>query len=152
MIMDLKNTKATERKSTESKFKSLVLARGIVKLSAASKSTSQNKRHQRNQAIGLDSEARVIEQMANDRWQLLFQRAKTEIAEIDLIFQKKNQIRLIEVKTLNDSWRSFQRISHRQIQKLILNQIYFTQVVDSHDVSCWVAWVGDQKIEYVQIN
>ena len=118
----------------------------------ALKSTSQSPLHQRNQTSGFDSENQVIENRKREGWHLLFQRAKTVIGEVDLLFQKGNQIQLIEVKTLDDSWRSFQRISHRQIQKLVLNQLHFSKLDPRYDVSCWVAWVGRQQIEYVAIN
>ncbi len=94
--------------------------------------------------------------MQNEGWVLLFQRGQTEIAEIDLIMQKDEQIRLIEVKTLDSEWRSFQRISKRQIQKLLLNQIYFSQFAANtnrpYEFSSWVVWVSDLKIESIQIN
>lgn len=85
-------------------------------------------------------------------WELQFQRLKTSIAEIDLVFQKGNKVCLIEVKTLDDPWRSFERVSLNQIQKLKLNQINLATIFKREFVfSSFVAWVSDGKIDYVKI-
>ena len=174
--MDLKNTKATEPLFIANKFRNLVLASGIVKPSVESKNSLRKKTQAQKETNsltttqkfkkkpadqthslfyrkGFNSEQKVITHLRNYGWELQFQRLITSIAEIDLIFQKGHEIHLIEVKTLSDPWRSFERISEKQIQKLKMNQLYFASVFKNQfQFASWVAWVTKEKIEYVRIN
>ncbi len=77
-------------------------------------------------------------------WVLLFQRAKTKIGEIDLVFENDNKILLVEVKKLNNSWRAFERIDLRQQHKLQLNLIYFAKSYQTFRIFAQVCWV-DQR-------
>lgn len=112
----------------------------------------QNKTYQADQWAGIHSEQRVIAHLKKHAWELQFQRARTTIAEVDLIFQKNSHVKLIEVKTLDDPWRSFERISHRQVQKLILNQLYISRNQKKFEISACVAWVSKEGIEYLEVN
>lgn len=98
------------------------------------------------------AEAQVIALLQKRGWELQFQRARTAVAEVDLIFQKDNRLQLIEVKSLDNPWRAFERISHRQMQKLILNQLHLSQRCCGFQVGCCVAWVTTQSIRFVAIN
>jgi len=78
-------------------------------------------------AKGLNSENKVIEYLQRQGWRLLHHRFKTKIAEIDLIFQKGNQFRIIEVKSVA-SWDFVSyRVSKKQKQRLIRVFHYFQQ-------------------------
>lgn len=122
-------------------------------MSKKSPQVANQLKHRKNIIKGFYSEQKVIDELSFHGWTLQFQRLVTEIAEIDLIFQKENQIYLVEVKTLDDSWRSFERISDRQIRKLKLNQLYFSSVFKNQfQFASFVAWVTKKKIEYVRIN
>jgi hypothetical protein len=69
------------------------------------------------------------------------------------VFQKGSDVRLIEVKTLDDSWRSFERISEKQIQKLKMNEFYFSSIFKKQfHFESRIAWVTQKTIEYVEIN
>lgn len=95
----------------------------------------------------------VIVDLQSQGWELQFQRLVTPIAEIDLIFQKGNEVRLIEVKTLDNPWRSFERISKKQIHKLKSNQLYFYSFFRNRfQFTSSIAWVTKEKIEYLEIN
>lgn len=95
----------------------------------------------------------MIADLQSRKWELQFQRFVTHIAEIDLIFQQGNEIRLIEVKTLDDPWRSFERISGRQIQKLKMNRLYFSSLFRNRfQFTTCIAWVAKDQIEYVEIS
>jgi Holliday junction resolvase-like predicted endonuclease len=150
--MDLKNTKVTEPLTTANAFKDWALENGIVKLSPASKNISGPIRHLVNQRLGRNCEQKVIKHFTEKGWTLQFQRAKTSIAEVDLIFQRDRRICLVEVKSLDNPWRSFQRISHRQIQKLILNQIHLSAWTKDFEFYCWLAFVSPKQIHYTKIN
>ena len=146
--MDLKNTKGMQLSTTESRFKPWVLAHGIGKVSAELKSTSG-----KSQSSGYLAELNVIKLLQSNNWILCFQGFKTPIAEIDLIFEKENEILLIEVKTLNNSWRAFQRIENKQLSKLQKNFILFSRRYKTLNFRALVAWVDPQnKITFVEIS
>lgn len=94
---------------------------------------------------GYQAELRVIELLKTKGWLLSFHRLKTKIAEIDLVFEKKNKILLIEVKTLDDDWRVFQRLSLNQQLKYRLNlQLFLNKFKDKH-TKAYIALVRKNK-------
>ena len=146
--MDLKNTKATAPAITESKFRHWVRRSGIAKVSAASKSTSGN-----SQSRGFRAELCVIRLLQTKNWTLCFQGLKTIIAEIDLIFEKEDQILLIEVKTLNDDWRAFERIQDKQLMNLQKNYILLSRKFTHLKFRVFVAWVDSQnRVSFVEVS
>ena len=145
--MDLKNIKATEHFTTESKFRQWVQVSGIAKASVESKNISG-----KSQTKGYRAELNVIRLLQSKKWILCFHGLKTDIAEIDLIFEKDNQVLLIEVKTLNNPWRAFQRIHKKQLFRLQKNFILFSQKFKKIKFRALVAWVDPQnKITFVEI-
>jgi|GEM_PF-4723237 len=146
--MDLKNTKATEHCTNVNKFKHLVQVRGIAKASEELKNTSVN--YSKSQALGYRAEQNVIKLLQSENWILCFHRLKTDIAEIDLIFEKNNKVLLIEVKTLNNSWRAFERIQKKQLSKLQSNLGLFSRQFHAYEFHAYVAWVDPQnRISFV---
>lgn len=126
----------------------MVLRSGIGKPSPALKSTFKTK----NQAVGFTAEQVVIYLLKKKNWVLQFQRLKTKVAEVDLIFTKDNQVLLIEVKKLNDQWRAFERIQNNQVLKLQKNIIYFSHHLISYHVNGYVCWVDrNNKVSFVQV-
>ena len=136
--MDLKSTKATELCSTDNRFRNTALQCGIVKPSAELKSTYTSL----NQFKGIVCEAAVIRLLSKKGWQLQFQRARTEISEIDLIFLKQNKIILVEVKKLDEDWQAFERISKKQFQTLQRNLNFFSYRFQKFEIRAFVAWVN----------
>ena len=146
--MDSKNTKATEHFFTGSKFRPLALASGIVAASAASKSILG-----KSQLAGFEAEQHVFRYMMKNGWLPTFSRVKTAVAEIDLVFEKKSTILLLEVKTLNDSWRAFERISLAQTRRLQKNTILFSEYFLAYEFKAGVVWVSPQgQINFVEIG
>jgi Holliday junction resolvase-like predicted endonuclease len=91
--------------------------------------------------------------MQKQGWVILFQRAKTQIGEIDLIFEKNNKILLIEVKKLNNSWRAFERIGAKQANKLQNNLIYFSNRFRQFQFFAQLCWVDRlQKVYFVELD
>lgn len=83
---------------------------------------------------GLNSELKVIECLTKDGWRLLHHRYKTKLAEIDLIFRKKQNIRMIEVKSIaNWDFVSY-RVSQRQRERLLRVYGYFQSQFDGEMV------------------
>lgn len=119
-----------------------------------------SKKYLKNQNLGLTAELKVIRYLEALNWKILGHRMKTSVAEVDIVIQKNKEIRLIEVKSLDNPWRVFQRISPRQVQKLLLNQIFFINSYSGFEVSAYVAWVGSRKnlansnneIKFVKVN
>jgi Holliday junction resolvase-like predicted endonuclease len=79
-------------------------------------------------------------------WNLIFQRLKTRIAEIDLVFERNDKIILIEVKTLNSVWRANQRINLKQINKLKANRTVLSFFSKKKKVDAFVAWVSPLNV------
>lgn len=51
-------------------------------------------------------------------WSVSSERTKFDGVEVDLIVEKGNRQVLLEVKHLDDSWRVFERVGTKQIQRL----------------------------------
>jgi Holliday junction resolvase-like predicted endonuclease len=90
--------------------------------------------------------------MQSEGWAFIFQRVRTKISEIDLIFEKENEIKLIEVKTLDQAWRSFQRINQRQVDKLLQNQLHLNQVYKNKIFSAEICWVMPTSLHFVVLS
>ena len=147
--MVLKNIKVTAPSCTGSVFRNLVLQNGIVRLSAESASTSKNADY----IAGYRCELAVIRLLVTRGWVLECQRARTTIAEIDLIFSKKNEVLLIEVKTLDEPWRSFVRIKKSQYLKLQKNLVFLSTNIKKFDFKATVCWVDKKnQVSFVLVN
>lgn len=99
----------------------------------------------------------MVRLLRSKEWILDYQGLKTEIAEIDLIFEKEDSeglhVLLIEVKSLNDPWRAFERIHQKQLKKLHQNLILFSLKFKNIRIKALVAWVDPQnKITFVEIS
>lgn len=118
--MDLKNTKATRPKPIAAPSKNLNQPSTTEKHSAALKNTcsvaqrSTYKFHQQGQ----DAEAFVQSYFLCRGWIISSTRTKYEGVEVDLIVEKASRRVLLEVKYLNQSWRAFERVGTKQIQRL----------------------------------
>lgn len=90
--------------------------------------------------------------MQSRGWNLAFHRFKTVVAEIDLIFEKKDQVILVEVKKLNNDWRAFERISAGQLLRLRSNLLLFSQNFRVYKIEAFVAWVDvNNKVSFCRI-
>ena len=124
----------------------MVQAHGIGKASVALRNTSKS------QLSGYRAELNVIRLLQSENWVLCFHGLKTTIAEIDLIFEKNDQVLLVEVKTLNNSWRAFQRIHKKQLFKLQNNFLFFSERFKKIKFKVCIAWVDPQnKITFVEV-
>ena len=127
----------------------MALQSGIVRLFAESANISKNENH----ILGHRCELAVIRLLTQRGWILECQRVRTTIAEIDLIFSKKNEILLIEVKKLDDPWRAFVRIHKKQYQKLQKNLIFLSTNIKKFNFKALVCWVDEKnKISFVLVN
>ena len=94
----------------------------------------------------------MINHLKKQNWNLLFHRLRMESAEIDLILQKRDRIILVEVKKLNDPWRSFQRINNRQLLRLKKSLILFSSHYKDAEFSLYVAWVLNRSVKMVSLD
>ena len=107
----------------------------------------------KNQIQGQRAEAAVIFLLEKKGWSLEFQRCRTRFAEIDLIFLKKNQVILVEVKKLDNSWRAFERIKQQQFQSLQKNLNLFNYHFSRLQVLAYVSWVDQEnKVSFVAVE
>ncbi|MGZ3690460.1 MAG: YraN family protein [Pseudobdellovibrio sp.] len=102
---------------------------------------------------GFNAEMAVVKLLTAENWQFIFYRLKTTISEIDLVFEKNNKILLIEVKSLNENWRSFERIGGRQLDRLKQNKLVFSFLFKDKIIEACVAWVNRKnEISFVKID
>lgn len=82
----------------------------------ASKSTykSTNIFHERGEA----AEAFVRNLFLSRGWHILNDRTKFDGVEVDLVVEKNKRKVLLEVKHLDNTWRVFERVGTKQIQRL----------------------------------
>lgn len=76
---------------------------------------------------GINSELKVIDFLRGQGWRLLHHRFKTRIAEVDLIFQKAGELRIVEVKSIANWDFVNYRVSKKQRERLIHIHHYFQQ-------------------------
>ncbi len=72
-------------------------------------------------------------------------RKKLKFGEVDLMFQKSQQVLLVEVKYLHNEWMSFQRISRHQKKKIILNVVFYQSMNPKHEVKALLCLVDAKK-------
>ena len=95
----------------------------------------------------------VIHIMEKRGWVLECQRIRTTIAEIDLIFTKRERVLLVEVKRIDNPWRTFERIHKTQYQALQKNLIFLSTNLKKYDFMATVCWVdAENKISFVLVN
>ncbi|MBC7466932.1 MAG: hypothetical protein H7256_13165 [Bdellovibrio sp.] len=91
--------------------------------------------------------------LQKNNWVLEFQRFKTVVAEVDLIFSKDDRIFLIEVKKLNDDWRAFQRVGRNQYFSLQKNLVYLSTRLPAFRFESFVCWVDRlNRISFVRVD
>ena len=118
--MNLKNTKVMQPKLTALRSNTLSPQSTTEKPLVALKNTCSvaqkpiYKFHQK----GADAEALVQSYFLSRGWSVFSQRAKLEGVEVDLIVEKAGRRVLLEVKLLDHSWRAFERVGTKQIQRL----------------------------------
>lgn len=106
-----------------------------------------------SQFLGYKAEYNVIKLMQSRNWNLQFHRLKTEIAEVDLIFEKSGEVLLLEVKTLNNSWRAFDRINSSQVKRLQTNLLFFRRKFRQIKFRAYIVWVSpENKISFIEVN
>lgn len=127
----------------------MVQLSGIEKPSPELKSSFKTK----NQLVGYTSEQAVVFLLQKNNWILEFQRFKTVVAEVDLIFSKNNKILLIEVKKLNDDWRAFQRVGRNQYFSLQKNLVYLSTRMPGFQFESFVCWVDRlNRVSFVRVD
>lgn len=132
----------------------MVQASGIAKASVELKSLCDKPLIKgRSQYLGYKAEYNVIKLLQSRAWNLQFHRLKTEIAEVDLIFEKSDQVLLLEVKTLNNSWRAFDRIHANQLRRMQNNLLFFRKKFRQIKFRAYVVWVSpENKISFVEVS
>lgn len=102
---------------------------------------------------GQRCELQIQKFLLDKNFSIEFLNLKTIYGEIDLVAVRKNLILLGEVKSLNDPWRSFQRITEKQMNRLRRNQISLQNIFPKFTVKSFIFWVEpDQKISSVEID
>lgn len=100
---------------------------------------------------GLHSELLVEQDLRSKGWRIVAKRFKCPFAEIDLITEKNQMIKIIEIKSLsNQNFASF-RISAQQRVRLARAHQYFIEKWEN-PVEFQLAFVDSKgKIEYLDL-
>ncbi len=90
-------------------------------------------------------------------FEILARRVKLACGEVDLIVQKDNRVTLLEIKTLNDPWAIFQRISKSQLSRLRWNRVGLSSRWPQMQVCSFVAYVDTKShkrpiVQFIQID
>jgi len=110
-----------------------------------SKSISQRK--------GLWAELIVAKYFTIRGWKLDNHRCKINSIEIDLKFSKASKEIFIEVKYLDDPWRSFERLRSKQLNKLKMNLNHVRTKNRSQHYWCYIAFVDYRgHIQFISLD
>lgn len=106
-----------------------------------------------NSERGRWAEDVVIDFIIFKKWKILSKRTKYKFGEIDLIAERDDQVALIEVKFLHQSWMSFERISKAQICRLQKNHMHLSATeFKNKELKLFLAFVDkNKKIEWIDL-
>lgn len=107
--------------------------------------------HQR----GVDAELVVRKYFLSRGWGILGERTKFDGVEVDLIVEKEKRRVLLEVKSLDCSWRAFERVGSKQIQRLkyVLLGERRRNCVRNIKVDGFVVFVlSDEKLHFISLD
>lgn len=91
-------------------------------------------------------------QMIQYGFEIEFQNIKLKFGEVDLVCRRNHLIILLEVKCLNNEWRSFERISQKQLNRLHLNRNLIFNFFPQYEVRSFVVWVDKNcRIQFIEI-
>lgn len=79
----------------------------------------------KNHVRGRHAEEVVSVLLKKKGYWIVYRNIKTDIAEIDLLAMNSRKVILLEVKTLDNEWRAFERVSIKQLQNLRRNLVRF---------------------------
>ncbi len=107
-----------------------------------------------NSQRGLWAEKNVHDFLIAKKWILVSERQKYQYGEIDFIFQRDDQVAIIEVKYLHNPWMSFQRLSSGQLQRLRNNFFNLRHTkFKNYEVKLFLCFVDCQKkIEWLDLT
>ncbi|MES2801368.1 MAG: YraN family protein [Bdellovibrionota bacterium] len=105
--------------------------------------------HQR----GAEAEASVQSYFLSRGWSISSQRTKFDGVEVDLIVEKANRRVLLEVKYLDHSWRAFERVGTKQIQRLKYVLLGMRKKSGQLKVEGYVVFVlNDRKLHFISLD
>lgn len=86
-------------------------------------------------------------------WSISSERTKFDGVEVDLIVEKENRKVLLEVKYLDDTWRAFERVGTKQIQRLMYVLLGMRKKLRNIKVEGYVVFVlKDGKLQFISLD
>jgi len=86
-------------------------------------------------------------------WRVSSERTKFDGVEVDLIVEKENRRVLLEVKYLDNSWRAFERVGTKQIQRLKYVLLGMRKNLRNIRVDGYVVFVlQDGKLQFISLD
>lgn len=121
--------------------------RSIEKLLVESKNSFSHKQIQ-----GLQSEFLVSQYLHQKNYHVIYHRLKTPFAEVDLLIEnQKNELAIVEVKTLlHQEWMA-ERVSSRQKQRLV-RASFWLQEKNQKPCIVLLAFVYNQQIKIYSLD
>lgn len=102
---------------------------------------------------GEEAEAIVKNYFIHRGWSLSSERTKFDGVEVDLIVEKQNRRVLLEVKQLDSTWRSFERVGTKQIQRLKYVLLGMRKRERSLKTEGYVVFVlTDRKLHFISLD
>lgn len=107
-----------------------------------------------NSERGLWAEKTVHDFLISKKWKLISERTHYLFGEIDFIFQRDQNIAIIEVKYLHNPWMSFHRISKKQVQRLRNNFLNLSATqFKNYNVKLFLCLIDrHQKIDWIDLT
>ena len=86
-------------------------------------------------------------------WSISSERTKFDGVEVDIIVEKEKRRVLLEVKYLDDSWRVFERVGTKQIQRLKYVLLGMRRRERNLKVEGYVVFVlRDGKLQFISLD
>ncbi|AZZ36882.1 hypothetical protein CIK05_08795 [Bdellovibrio sp. qaytius] len=102
---------------------------------------------------GVDAEAIVQSYFLCRGWSVSSMRTKFDGVEVDLIVEKDNRRVLLEVKHLDNSWRAFERVGTKQIQRLKYVLLGMRKRARNIKVEGYVVFVlVNEKLHFISLD
>ncbi len=102
--------------------------------------------------VGLHTELQVIQNLIQKKATIIYHRAQTPFAEIDILFRSaKGRLVLLEVKTLSNWIWIETRLTKKQTVRLKKAALYFENKM-KESVQICVAFVIQNKIYYLPVD
>jgi Holliday junction resolvase-like predicted endonuclease len=99
------------------------------------------------------AEAVVRKFFLSKGWSISSERTKFDGVEVDIIVEKDKRRVLLEVKHLDNTWRAFERIGTKQIQRLKYVLLGLRKIERTLKIEGYVVFVlNNEKLHFISLD